>query len=51
MTIKIYGLAIENPHSIAPLNLAPMSLADAERARDILAQYGKQVHVINLKAV
>jgi hypothetical protein len=51
MAIKIYGLAIEKPHSIAPLNLAPMSLVDAEKARDTLAQQGKQVHVINLGAV
>jgi hypothetical protein len=51
MTIKTYGLAIEKPHAITPLNLAPMSLVDAEKARDQLAQYGKLVHVINLKAV
>jgi hypothetical protein len=51
MAIKTYGLAIEKPHAITPLALAPMSLADAERARDTLAQYGKQVLVINLKAV
>jgi hypothetical protein len=51
MAIKTYGLAIEKPHSITPLNLSPMSLADAEKARDTLAQYGKQVLVINLGAV
>jgi hypothetical protein len=51
MAIKIYGLAIEKPHAITALNLAPMSLVDAEKARDTLAQYGKTVHVINLGAV
>jgi len=50
MTIAIYGLAIEKPHAITPLALAPMTLAQAESARDRLASWGKTVHVINLQA-
>jgi len=50
MAIKIYGLAIEKPHTITPLALAPMTLAQAESARDKLAFWGKTVHVINLQA-
>jgi len=50
MTIAIYGLAIEKPYAITPLALAPMTLAQAESARDKLAFWGKAVHVINLKS-
>jgi len=50
MTIAIYGLAIEKAHSIQALSLAPMTLAQAESARDKLASLGKAVHVINLQA-
>jgi len=50
MTIAIYGLAIEKPHSIQALALAPMTLAQAEHARDKLAFWGKTVLVINLQA-
>lgn len=50
MTIAIYGLAIEKPHAIQALALDPMTLAQAESARDKLAFWGKTVLVINLKA-
>jgi len=50
MAIKIYGLAIEKAHSIQALALAPMTLAQAESARDKLAFWGKTVLVINLKS-
>jgi hypothetical protein len=50
MAIKIYGLAIEKPHAIQALPLAPMTLAQAEAARDKLAFWGKTVLVINLQA-
>ena len=54
MTIAIYGLAIEKPHAIGltlqALPLAPMTLAQAESARDKLAFWGKTVHVINLQS-
>lgn len=50
MAIKIYGLAIEKPHTMTPLPLAPMTLAQAEAARDKLAFWGKTVLVINLQA-
>lgn len=50
MTIAIYGLAIEKPHAITPLALSPMTLPQAESARDKLAFWGKIVHVINLQA-
>ena len=50
MTIKIYGLATEKPHAIQALPLAPMTLAQAESARDKLAFWGKTVLVINLQA-
>lgn len=46
-----YGLAIETAFCINPLKLAPMTLAQAEKARAALAQYGKAVLVVNLKAV
>lgn len=50
MAIKIYGLAIEKAHSIQALALAPMTLAQAESARNKLAFWGKTVLVINLQA-
>lgn len=50
MTIKVYGLAIKKAHAITPLALAPMTLAQAESARDKLAFWGKTVLVINLQA-
>jgi hypothetical protein len=50
MAIKIYGLAIEKSHAITPLALAPMTLAQAESARDKLAFWGKTIHVINLQS-
>ena len=50
MTIKSYGLAIQKPHTIQALPLAPMTLAQAESARDKLAFWGKTVLVINLQA-
>lgn len=50
MTIAIYGLAIEKAYSIQALPLAPMTLAQAESARDKLAFWGKTVLVINLQA-
>jgi hypothetical protein len=50
MTIAIYGLAIEKPHAIQALPLAPMTLAQAESAREKLAFWGKTVLVINLKS-
>ena len=50
MTIAIYGLAIEKPHSVQALPLALMTLAQAESARDKLAFWGKTVLVINLQS-
>ena len=50
MAIATYGLAIEKSHTIQALPLAPMTLAQAESARDKLALWGKVVHVINLQA-
>lgn len=46
--MKTYGLKTvsEEPRV---LNLPPMSLSDAEKARDTLAKAGKVVRVINLK--
>lgn len=46
--MQIYGLQTvsENPRL---LDLPPMTLSDAERARDILAKAGKPVRVVNLR--
>lgn len=46
-----YGLAIESEYSLIALKLAPMTLQQAENARDTLAQYGKRVLVINKSAI
>ena len=47
--MQTYGLKTvsENPRV---LNLPPMSLSDAEKARDALAKAGTIVRVINLKS-
>ena len=50
MAIATYGLAIEKAYSIQALSLAPMTLQQAESARDRLAFWGKTVLVINLQA-
>lgn len=45
---KTYGLVA--PSNMRPLNLPAMTLAQAETARDTLAEMGKSVFVVNLKA-
>lgn len=48
---KTYGLAVEKPHGLVPLNLPRMTLAQAESARDkcaLLADIrGLNVVVVN----
>jgi len=46
-----YGLALESEYSLIALKLAPMTLQQAEKARDLLASYGKPVLVINVNAI
>lgn len=48
---KTYGIAIEKEHGLVDLALPPMTLAQAEKARDLMATYGKTVLVRNLGAV
>lgn len=47
---KTYGLAVEKPHGLQVLKLAPMTLAIAEQSRRKLETMGQSVLVINLKA-
>ena len=47
---KTYGLAIEKPQTLVALKLPAMTLAQAEQCRAKLADMGKSVFVINLKA-
>lgn len=47
---KVYGLAIEKAQSLVALDLPLMTLAQAEKARDGFAAWGKTVLVINRKA-
>ena len=48
--IATYTLATETANGMKPLRIAPMTLAQAEHWRDVLAQAGKHVFVINLNA-
>lgn len=48
MAIKTYGLVAAS--NMRPLNLPVMTLAQAEQCRDKLADMGKAVFVVNLKA-
>lgn len=50
MLIKTYGLAIEKAQSLVTLRLPSMTLAQAEQCRAKLADMGKSVFVVNLKA-
>jgi hypothetical protein len=49
--MKTYGLAIEKAQSLVALNLPLMTLAQAEKARDGFASWGKTVLVINRHAI
>jgi hypothetical protein len=46
-----YTLAIESEFALTDLALPPMTLAQAEKARDLLATYGKRVLVRNMAAL
>lgn len=46
--IRTYGIAATT--NLRLLNLPPMTLAQAESARDTLAAMGKSVFVVNLRA-
>lgn len=48
--IKTYALAVQRPVGFKALRFPPMTLAQAEYWRDVLAQAGKHVFVINLNA-
>lgn len=48
---KVYGLAIEKDHGLVDLKLERLlTLAEAEKARDSFAAWGKTVLVRNRKA-
>ena len=46
-----YTLAIEAEFAVIDLALPPMTLAQAEKARNLLATYGKRVLVRNRAAI
>ena len=46
-----YTLAIESEFAVIDLALPPMTLAQAEKARNLLATYGKRVLVRNKAAL
>lgn len=46
-----YTLSIERAYDLVDLKLAPMTLAQAEKARDLLASYGKRVLIRNVGAI
>lgn len=48
---KTYTIAIERPFALIDLKLPLMTLAQAEKARDLLATYGKRVLVRNVGAI
>ena len=48
--MKTYALATEKAFGLVRLALPPMTLAQAQKAQQTLASYGKEVLVVNIQA-